>query len=283
MRQNLFIQSVAIMTVALMLLLAGVVRLCALNLGRLIDTLGRNVQMTVYLSDGVSPQRAKQIADALRRLPGVQQVHSVDEREAYDRLRRALGDHGDLLDGVEEGLLPRSIEVTFRSGVSDVLRVHPLYTRLRATEGVEDVELMSDWVRRLLQAQQLVRTVGWTLGLLLGLSCIYLVGATIRLGIHARRDEIEVLKLVGATNLYIEAPFLLEGLVQGLLGAALATLGLLGLYRLGLPWAQGTLRDLLGDVPLGFLPAGEVVAAIAGAGLLGLVGSGLAVSRHVRL
>lgn len=283
MRQNLLIQSVAILTVALMLLLGGAARLCSINLGRVIQSLGRNVEMIVYLSDGVTPERAAQIGDVLKRLPGVRQVHEVSQREAYDRLRRSLGDHGDLLDGVEEGLLPRSIEVSFKSGIIDVLRVHPVYAKLRATEGVEDVELMSDWVRRLLQAQRLLRAFGWAIGALLCASCVYLVGATIRLGVYARREEIEVMKLVGATDAYVEAPYLLEGMLQGLLGAGLAALLLLGLWTLALPPAAAVLKDLLGDVPLTFLPGREIAIAIAGAGLLGLVGSGLAVSRHVRV
>jgi cell division transport system permease protein len=282
MRQNLFIQSVAVLTVALLLVLAGAARLCALNLAQVIQSLGRNVEMIVYLSDGVTPERAAQISQVLEKLPGVQQVHPVSQREAYDRLRRSLGDHGDLLDGVEEGLLPRSVEVSFKSGIVDVLRVHPVYAKLRGTEGVEDVELMSDWVRRLLQAQRLLRAFGWAIGLLLAGSCVYLVGATIRLGVYARREEIEVLKLVGATDAYVEAPFLLEGLLQGLLGGLLAAAVLAGLWAVALPPAAAVLRDLLGDAPLVFLPGVEIALAVGGAGLLGLVGSGLAVSRHVR-
>jgi cell division transport system permease protein len=283
MRQNLLIQGVAIMTVALMVLLGGTLRLCGVNLQRTIGWLGRNVEMIVYLSDGVSAGRAQQISDVLAKLPGVAQVHMVTQREAYDRLRRSLGDRADLVDGVEEGLMPRSIEVSFKNGVSDILRVHPVYARLRATEGVEDVELMSDWVRRLLQAQRLVSWLAWGLGLLIAVSCVYLVGATIRLGVYARREEIEVLKLVGATDLHVEAPFLLEGALQGLIGAGLAVALLYGVYSAVQPQAQAVLRDLIGEVPLAFLPAGEIAAALGLAGLLGLMGSWLALSKHVRV
>lgn len=282
-RQNLLIQGVALCTVALMLLLCGALRLCTTNLSGLLQLLGKNVEMIVYLSDGITPARAGQITDVLSKLPGVEKVRQVAPDEAYGRLRRSLGDRADLLDGVDEDLLPRSIEVSFKNGVSDILRVHPVYARLRGTEGVEDVELMSDWVRRLLQAQRLLRGLGWAFGILAGISGLYVVLATIRLGVYARRDEIEVLKLVGATHLHIAAPYLLEGVLQGVLGAGLAALALFGLYSAAQPGATMLLRDLFGEVQVHFLPGIEIGLALALSGVLGGVGSLLAIRKHVRV
>lgn len=283
MRQNLLIQTVAIGTMALMLLLCGTLRLCSRNLGQFSESLLRNVEMIVYLQDGISPLRTQQIAEALGKLPGVLEVHIVNQKEAQERLRRSLGDQGDLLDGVEEGVLPASIEVEFRHGVSDILRVHPIYERLRNLSGVEDVELMGDWVRRVLQAQRLLSLLAWSVGLLVALSCLYIVAATIRLGVYARRDEIEVMKLVGATNMHVEAPFLLEGLFQGLIGTGLAALSLYVLFVLVRPELQAALREVVGDVNLVFLPGREVALAIGLGGLWGLLGSAMAVGKHVRV
>lgn len=284
MRQNLLIQAVAILTVALMLLLCGALRLFGLNAQSLLDSVGRSVEMIVYLSDGVTPARAAQIGEVLARLPGVARVQEVSPQQAHDRLRKSLGDRSDLLDGIEEELLPRSIEVSFRAGVGDILRVHPIYARLRNTEGVEDVELMTDWVRRLSQVRRLLLWLSLSLYLLAGLCCLYVVLATIRLGVYARRDEIEVLKLVGATRLHVAAPYLIEGAFQGLCGAALA-LGLLyALHGLAAPPAQALLQELAGaEAALRFLPPHEVVGGLLLSGALGLLGSVLAVRRHVQV
>ncbi len=283
MRRNLLIQAVAVGTVALMLLLCGTLRLCSVNLYHVITAVGRGVEMIVYLKDGIQPARAQQITDVLRKLPGVQTVHSVTQVEARERLRKSLGDQGDLLDGVDEGLLPSSIEVSFHHGISDILRVHPIYERLRGAEGIEGVELMGDWVRRLLMAQRLLTWFGWSVGLLIALSCLYIVAATIRLGVYARRDEIEVLKLVGATDFHVEAPFLMEGLLQGLIGAGLSAVCLYGLYRLALPEGDAFLHEVLGDVSFSFLPGPEVALLLGLGGLLGFLGSAMAVGKHVRV
>lgn len=290
MRQNLLIQGVAVLTVALMLLLCGALRLFGLNAQALLDSLGRGVEMIVYLEDGATPARAAQISEVLSRLPGVAKVQEVPPQQAYDRLRKSLGDRSDLLDGIEEDLLPRSIEVSFRAGVGDILRVHPIYARLRNTEGVEDVELMTDWVRRLAQVRRLIAALSISLFALAGLCCLYVVLATIRLGVYARRDEIEVLKLVGATRLHIAAPYLLEGALQGLCGAALALCMLYALHGLAAPQAQALLQDLIGaggapaaDTALRFLPPHEVAGGLLLGGGLGLLGSVLAVRRHVQV
>src|SRR5260370_24459742 len=100
-RRNPLIQLVAVGTIALSLLLVGAVELAASNVARLSSGWGGDVQMTVYLEDGIAPSRAQQIAGALGKLPGVERVQTVDSREAYQRLRRSLGARGALLDGVE--------------------------------------------------------------------------------------------------------------------------------------------------------------------------------------
>src|SRR5579883_2663308 len=99
------------------MLFVGMARLAALNLGRLARGWGDGVQVTVYLEDGVSPAREKRIADAVVALPGVADVKLVDSHEAWLRLRKSLGDRAALLDGVEDGLLPASMEVSFKDGL----------------------------------------------------------------------------------------------------------------------------------------------------------------------
>lgn len=282
MRQSPLIQTTVIGAVALMLVLCGLVRLLVDNGGALVNALGRDVAMIVYLNDDVSPARAAQIGEALRKLPGVSTVHRVTRAEAQERLRHSLGDRSDFLEGTEESLIPLSIEVGFRNGVSDILRVHPLYDRLRSTEGVQDVELMGDWVRRLLKARQLLEGLGWLLGGLCAAAGLAVVCGTIRLGIYARRDELAVLRLVGATDLHIALPLLVEGLLQGLLGAGIA-LGLLyGLWRLVVPTAVGLLQEMLGEVPLRFLTVDEILIGLLLAAAAGLLGSRLALRRFLR-
>ena len=141
---------------------------------------------------------------------------------------------------------------------------------------------MGDWVDRLVSAERMLRFGGWILALLVGMACVYIVASTIRLGVFARREEIEILKLVGATNGFVQAPFLVEGAIQGTVGAALSLGILYGLFRVAAPEVQRSLGAALCAVPLGFLGDGEMAVIVLLGMLLGLAGSSLAVSRHVR-
>jgi cell division transport system permease protein len=282
-RSSPLIQLVAVGTIALSLLLVGVVELGALNLSRLGTAWGRGVQLRVYLEDDATPERGRQIAGALTRLPGVLAVQNVSAHEAWERLKRAMGERADLLGGVEEGFLPASVEVTLKPGVADMLRAHPAFERLRRTAGVADVELIGDWAGRLRAMQALVDAAVWAVGLLVLAACLYIVGSTIRLGVFARRDEIEIWKLVGATNGFVKAPFLVEGALQGGLGAGVALTLLYGLFRLAAPRVEAVLGGWLAAGPLGFFSPMQIAIALAGGVLLGLAGSSLALGRYVNV
>lgn len=282
-RQSPLIQLVAIGTIALSLLLVGTVELVATNVTHLAHGWGGDVQMSVYLEDGTRPDRAQKITAALARLPGVTNVRYVEPHEAYERMKRSLGARADLLDGVEEGFLPATIEVGLKPGVIDVIRAHPAFERLRHAPGVEDVELLGDWVQRLRALESLLRELGLGVALLVLAACLYIVGSTIRLGVFARKDEIEILKLVGATDGFVKGPFLVEGLLQGLCGTLLACGLLYGLYRLARPRIEDALGGLLAAGPLTFFHPTELLVAIAAGALLGLAGSALALGRYVRV
>jgi cell division transport system permease protein len=282
-RRKPLIQAVAVGTIAASLVLVGAVELCARNVGRLRESWGGNVQMTVYLEDGLSSARVQQIADALGHLPGVTAVHAVDPHEAYERLRRSLGPRGDLLAGVEEGYLPASLEVSLKPGVAQMIRVHPAFERLRHAAGVEDVDLLGDFGERLEAAERLLGQLGLGVGLLVASACLYIVASTIRLGVFARRDEIEILKLVGATDRFVKAPFLIEGALQGALGTLIAGGLLLALFRLIQPRVESVLSGFVASSALAFFPGHLLLAATLGGALLGLCGSALALGRYVRV
>jgi len=279
---NPLIQVVTVGIIGLSLTLVGGVRLVGDNVTRLQEGWGVKVQMAVFLEDGVTPARAAEIAGALGRLPGVEGTRIIEPRVAYDRLRRSLGSRAAVLDGVEESFLPMSIEVSLRPGVAEVLRTHPAYEKLRRAPGVEEVQLMGDWAARVQSLSALLRDAGWLVGLLIACACLYIVASTIRLGVFARRQELEILKLVGATNGFVRAPFLIEGAAQGLAGAGLAAGLLYVVFRLAQPRVEALLGDLMLGGPVRFFGTGQLLLALTAGAALGLVGSWLAVGRHVK-
>jgi cell division transport system permease protein len=260
------------------LLITGVMALVAWNLARLTDRWGGGGHMTIYLEDDAGSQRAAQIAEAVTHLPGVVGVQLVTSKEARSRLRDALGARGELLDGVEDGFLPASIDVRLKPGVGALLRAHPAFQRLSSAPGVEEVDLHAEVTERLERLRTLVVRGALALALLIVLGTLYMVAITIRLGVEARREELSVLRLVGATESFVRAPFLLEGLMAGALGAGLAALTLRGIYRTIAPRVAEDLGSWLSAAPLSFFPGQVVVIAIMAGALLGCVGAGAAFS-----
>jgi cell division transport system permease protein len=272
----------AIGAIGVSLVLLGLVLLALQNLGRMAAPWGEGVQMVVYLDAEVSPERAREIAAVLRRVDAVEQVDYVAPDLALTRLRESLGERGALLDGVETGYLPASLELRLAPGVREVAEASPLVARLRATPGVEEVEFLGDWVAKLAALHRTLRLIALGLALAVALACVYVVAGTISLGMVARRDEIEVLELVGATDRFVRLPLVLEGALQGVLGAGLALLLLAITFRVSAPVLEGTLAGAVGAMELSFLPAGQIGLGLLLGGVLGLVGSVLALGRAGR-
>ena len=262
------------------LLVVGVVGLAAANVARLTARWDRGVQMVVYLEDDVTPERARAIGQVLAGVSAIERVDYVPADMAYQRLQESLGARRELLDGVETGFLPASLEVKLAGGVRDVAAASPVIDRLRRTPGVEEVEFLGDWVDRLAALLQALRAAAIALGLLVGGACVYVIAGTIKLGMYARRDELEVLRLVGASDGFIRLPLVVEGALHGAVGAGVAV-GLLYLvYRLGAPALERMLAGAVGGLSLTFLAPPLVCAALAAGLLLGVVGSWLAIGRH---
>jgi cell division transport system permease protein len=260
------------------LLVLGGVALTAWNLSRG-GAWGDGVQLIVYLDADVAPERAHAIKRALEGLPAAQSVDYVPPDVAHRRLAESLGPERELLAGVESGFLPASIEVTLAPGHGDVAASSPVVHKLRATPGVEDVELVGDWADKVAALRRALWAVVLTLGLIVAAGAAYVVGGALSLAIHRRKDELDVLRLVGATRRFIRLPMMAEGAVHGILGVGAAILLLFGVFRLTAPRLEALLAGAGTHIRLEFLPAPVLALALAGGVVLGLVGSWLAIVR----
>ena len=278
-RAGLLIQLASTTSIALCLLLVGIAVMGMLNLDRITRFWGRGTQIIVYLKSDAPPARVQALHGLLRSRPEVNAVKLISSQKALARLRNSLGTHGSVLADVEQGFLPASLEVTLRQDQPG--RVRALVALLSASSLVDEVDYMGDWARRLNSLVQLVNALALGLSVIVGFACLYIVSSTIRLGVHARREEIEILKLVGATDRFIRAPFMIEGALQGLVGAAMACGLLYLLFRLGAPGAEQLLTSAFSHMELGFLTPEMVAMGIGAGGVLGLLGSSLALGRYM--
>ncbi len=271
---------IATSVIGLVLAMVAIVYLTAHNVQGMTERWGGGVQMVVYLEDGVPSSRANQIASELRKLPAVTGVTYIPPERALTRLRSSLGKHQDLAEGIEPGMLPGSLEVSLREGVQDVAGVSPVVDQLKATPGVEQVEFLGEWVGRVSALVQGLRYAAWLFLLLVACACVYVVIATIRASMSARRDELAAYELLGASPRTVRAPIVAEGIVQGVLGAGVAV---------GLAWAvyamfgqsiQQALAAAFGGGQISFLGAGDIMRLLGAGALFGAIGSWLATSRY---
>jgi cell division transport system permease protein len=244
---------------------------------RLLQAWAGEVRIAVYLQPGADLVLAREEA---ARLADGRRVVAVPSSTALARLRESLGDQAGVLEGVGPDALPDAVEVE-APGIS-LAGAKALADRLRAVPGADDVDYGNAWLDRLERFVERARFASAFLLVALCLATAVLVANTLRLAVFARREEIEIMKLVGATDAFVGAPFLIEGLIQGILGALLAVGALLVTHAAAAPRLRAAVK-LAGSLSLRDTLPGGLLAALVGAGAaIGLVASTLAVLRYLR-
>jgi cell division transport system permease protein len=217
----------AILAAAVMMLMLNGFVVVVSNLNVAMAALEQKVNLIAYLKDEVPPAEAGQLADRLRANPEVLEVTYLTKDAAMARLKTQLADRAELLDMVTGNPLPASVEVRLR----DPARIAAFTATLRAEPRVEEVALQQDVVDNLLRITRFARLAGLVMVLGLVAITLFVIVNTIRLAVYARRQEIEIMKLVGATDWFIRWPFVLEGVLYGLVGALLAVALVVAAYR----------------------------------------------------
>lgn len=211
----------------------------------------------------------------------VEDVIFVSKPEAVENAREIFADNQAILDLIEED--PSFIPASLRIRPTDLQDYDGIASRLEATPGVLQVISAGDAVNQLISLRDGLQVFSWALAVALGAAAIALIANTIHMAIYARREEIEIMKLVGASNWYVRVPFLLEGMLEGLIGALIAVAVGLGAYRLGFDQLQGLLPLIDLTVSTDFLLQRSLIIVLFGV-VVGAVGSAisLAVHRYIR-
>ncbi len=278
-RRNSLMSLASITTVGFCLLCLCSFYLVSENIRYVATTLESQVEIRVFLEEGIESKRVKEIEAAISAYPEVAEVKYIGKDDALRRLREQFGQYRDLLTEIEEANpLPLSFEIKMKEPdkVTDVAE------EISGLKGVENVSYKRELVERLFLVTRALRLLGSILIGGLGLATVVLVSNTIRLTLFARRKEIAIMKLVGATDSFIRAPFMLEGLILGLLGAVFAALVARGSYT----WAAVNVPKIMPFLPI--LPCKPLVDRLSlmvlgvGAGM-GAVGSVLSLRRFMRV
>jgi cell division transport system permease protein len=275
-RRNGLMTVAAVTTVTVALLTVGFAIAGGLNLSHLAATLNTQVEIVAFLRDGMRPAEVTRTQTAIAEITGVAAVHFVSRAEALARLERRLGASPAFADLAKHNPLPDSFDVRVR----DARFTAAVAGALQGQPGVEDVTYAAQVVDRLVAVTRVMRLMAVLLTGALSAVAVIVVTNTLRLTVIARWREIEIMELVGATRWFIRWPFLIEGMLQGLVAAAAAGAVLLLLYAL----AAARLRTGLPFLPI--VPAIDLAAplliAMIGCGVaLGAAGSFVAVRRFL--
>ncbi len=258
--------------VGMALFVVGLFGLATYNLRLALSAIEERVEVVVYLRDDARASEIDLAQNELADLPEVARVRFVTKAQALERAREELPEFGDLFSGLEVNPLPQSLEIELRPGNRTPTVVASISRRAEAYPFVEDVRYGREWVDKLFTLQRVGAATTLVLGTAFAGVAALIIATALRIAIFARREEIYVMRLVGATNGFIRRPFLLEGAMAGLLGGILAWLLTYLTYR-------GVYAYLF---PLAWIP-GRWIGLGLGLGMVfGALSSALAIRKHLR-
>jgi cell division transport system permease protein len=270
------VNAVSIGTIAVSLFVLGAFLTVATSLGAVVTRWTEKVQVIVYLEDGTPDRVRESLENRLREDAAVDSVEYVSRELALKRFRAMFRDLSSLPDDLGENPLPASVEVNLRSDHQSPAEVQRLARSFASVPGVQEIQYDLLWIERLATGVRLVRGVGAFLGGILVLAGVFTISNVIRLTIYAREDELDIMRLVGATRAYVKGPFVVEGMLQGGVGGLVAT----GLLWLALRWLARDLAssDLLGRAAF-TLPPELATLLVIGGMVVGVAGSLVSLSR----
>ena len=273
-----FMSFAAVSVIVVCLIITGTTALISYDINLNIVKLQNESEIIVYIEDTYTTEEARDMEDTILQVDNVATAEFEDKNQALEEYREELGDQADLLDGFDENNNP--LRDAFHITMKDPSKVTATKAALESVEGIGNAVANEEVVARLIQIQRMFHAISVTLIVALGLISIFIIANTVKLAMLARRREISIQKMVGATNWFIRWPFVIEGLVLGLVAGGIA---------FGLEWA---LYDQLSDFILGNLPQFTmarfqelmfyVMGVFGGAGVIvGVCGSSLTIRRFL--
>ena len=273
LRKNKMAFVMTALTITFTMLLLGLFLWFHLNLSVLMGSLQSEIKILLYLRDGLSTAERVQIQERVQAEPGITEVRYISKEEALEDFKKSLEGNELLLRGLGENPLPASFELTVDRIYRSSQAMAKLEERMRKIKGIEEIQYGREWVESIEGWLRFFQMVTLGIGGLLAFAVITIIANSIQLTLSLRRDEVEILRLIGATRYFIGIPFVIEGALIGFLSSGLAVLLLVGLYEL----IEKNLFSLQGLLSVGsglfFLPLPWMVGLLVGGTSLGCIGS----------
>ncbi|MBW6509848.1 MAG: permease-like cell division protein FtsX [Desulfuromonadales bacterium] len=283
MRQWPFLCSAAILTMAVSLATIATFFLIVVNIEQLASRWTQEIQVIAYLQRAPSAQELPTLINKMEQLEGVEKVAYVSPQAAMERFRERLGEDAALLQGVRPDLLPASFELGLVAEYRSQKGIEVIIEQLESLIAIDDLRYGQTWLERFNNFVSMLRFVGAFVGGFLLFATLFIVANTIRLTLYARRDELEIMALVGATMRFIKIPFMLEGAIQGFVGGLLSLLFLSASFSLIISKSLNAFWLTPADFDLLFLTAAQQLFLVLAGVVLGVLGSLSSLRRFVRI
>jgi cell division transport system permease protein len=268
-RRSPLLSILGVTTIAFSLFAFGLFSLVALNIKKALRTVEERVEVRAFLVDNTPTDSIATMMEELGKRADVLRVEYIDKDQALTRAREELGEFKDVF---EAGFLPASIDIRLREGYRDPRAVLLVADVVRTMPYVEDVRYGADWIEKLHRIRNIATATGVVLGVAFAAVAIIIISASIRMTVLARAREIGIMRLVGATDAFVKAPFLVDGFTKGVFGGILALL---------LTWGAHTVvsRNFL---QTDFFPPLLIALGVVAGAALGTGVSALSVRRHLK-
>jgi len=271
-RRSPLLAFLSVVAIAFSLFVIGLFGLTTWNIGRAIDKVEEKVEIVAYLDDATTPAQLELAQSEGRGLPGVMELRYVSKTEALATAMADMQEFHDVFADLDNNPLPASLEVRMKPGSRTPEAVRAVAERLKAYPFVEDVRYGREWLERIFLIRRLAGGAATLIGVAFALVAAIIIATAVRIAVFARREEISIMRLVGATDGFVQRPFLLEGLITGVAGGVLAALLTWGAYRV----LSATMFEIE------FLPGEWIVLVVAVGTLFGFLSSMVAVRRHLQ-
>ncbi len=256
--------AVSVGTIAIAFITLGGFLLVSVNVQRVLDRWLESAEMSVYLHDDLSDDLRTALELHVRQQPAVAAVEYVSKEQALERFRADFPELLDVTTSAAQNPFPAALEIRLRTDAAGAAAIDDLTTGLAGKDGVADVRYDRGWLTRLMGLVTTARFAAAVIAGVLMLGAAFTVAAVVRLSLHDRRDELDIMQLVGAPFSYIRGPFIVEGLLLGGAGAALALAAIGLLYSSVARWLGPDLVGLAAAGELHFLGIREVIIMMVG-------------------
>ena len=280
-KQNIVTHSMTTLVVVLTCLIFVFFNLFSINLQRIADHFGKELTIIVYLKKEVPQEKVPSLYQQIVSINGIKNIKFISSEDAFKRLERYFSNEKEILEGVDPTFLPPAFEIQIDKALYNTKRVKKIAKEISEWNEVAKVQYGKEWVDRLESFSKMVRTALIFCAALLLVTAAFVVSNTIKLTVYARQDEIEIMRLVGATNGFIMGPYLVASLLQGLLGSCTSlVLAFLAYSYLMKVFGNNSFWESL---HLQFLPIQNIIAIVVVSGLFCMLGTAMALRRFLKL